>query len=153
MQKAQTLAPNKVDLVLKDLDELDSTWDQPGWPIPIDLRITGLNAAGKFSEALEWLEARLARTPDIANHPAAHQIRAETLLKLGRTDDAMEECRRAVALAATTNDARGFAAILISAFGSQQWKAAVDAYEKLAQVDQASASDPTVRVIAAFNYL
>lgn len=153
MQKVQTLAPIQIDLVLKDLDELDSTWTQPGWPTTIDLRITGLNAAGRLDEALDWLEKRVAGTPDLAKHPAAYQVRAETKIKLGRTEEAMNECRRALELAPAVKDARGFVAILMCAFGSHQWKDAVAAYERLAQVDPASASDGSVRVIAALSYL
>lgn len=153
MQKVQILAPHQIDIVLKDLDELDSTWTTPGWPTTIDFRITGLAAAGRLTEALAWLEERLARTPALANHPAAYQIRADTQIKLGLTDEAMEQCRRAVELLSTAADARALVAVLMCAFGSQQWKPAVDAYERLGQLDPAAASDPSVRIIAAFGYL
>lgn len=153
MQKVQTVAPNQIDIVLKDLDELDSTWTTPDWPMTIDLRITGLTAAGRVQEALDWLEERLARTPDLANHPAAHQLRADLQIQLGATDEAMKECGRVVELAPTAADARALMAVLKCAFGSQQFNLAVDAYGRLGQVDPAAASDPSVRVIAASSYL
>lgn len=153
MRKAQTLGPHEIDLVLADLDELDTATPADEWPVAIDVRVGGLIAAGRPAEALEWLDARVARTPTLGDHPAVHQLRAEIELKLGHTDEAMVECRRAVDLAATAADPRGLGAVLMCAHGSQQWEAAIDAYDRLGKLDPTSAFDPSARTIAAVAYL
>lgn len=153
LEKVQTLAPREIDLVLSDIDELVESWPAPEWPLPIDMRVGGLLGAGRPTEALDWLDALVARTPSLGDHPAIHQLRAEIEIKLGRTAEAMAECQRAMNLAAAASDPRGLGAVLMCAYGSQQWTVAIDAYKRLNQMDPASASDPSTQTVAAVAYL
>ncbi len=153
LEKVRTLVPHDVDLVMSDLDKLDELWPADEWPVPIDIRVNALSTSGKAAEALAWLTARVARTPALENHPAVHEVRAETEMKLGNTEAATAECRLAIDLAPVAADARGLKAVMMCAFGSLQWKVAVDAYDRLNQLDKALASEPSLRIIAGVAYL
>jgi tetratricopeptide (TPR) repeat protein len=153
LEKAQTLASHDIDSVLADLDELDARWTASGWPLPTDVRMTGLLAAGRAAGALVWLEQQVSRTPALAEHPAAHQLRGDAELKLGHTDEAMRWYARAVEITPAAADQRGWGALLMSAFATQKWKAAVAAYDQLVKLNPASPLDATLRVIAAAAHL
>lgn len=153
LEKAGTLAPHDIASVLSNLDQLDATWELPGWPLPIDMRIGGLLAAGRAEEAFVWLEERLNRTPALASHPAAHQLRGDAEIKLGYTEEAMQCYARAVVAAPAFGDIRAWGARLASAVPTQQWKAAANAYDQIGQLDPNSASRPDVRVFAAMAYV
>jgi tetratricopeptide (TPR) repeat protein len=151
--KAQALASHDIDSVLPDLDELDANWPAPAWPLSIDLRIGGLVAAERIPEALAWLEDRISRTPSLARHPAAFQLRGDMHMKLKRLDEAMQFYEQAVELPLDLADPRALGARLMSAYVIQQWTAARTAYEGLCELDPASAANENVRVIAATAYL
>jgi Tfp pilus assembly protein PilF len=69
----------------EDRDQLD-VWD---------LLATAAIGGGDFAEALNDYEAALKLAPDSAN---LHVLRALMLYRLGRHDEAVEECRRALQL-------------------------------------------------------
>jgi tetratricopeptide (TPR) repeat protein len=149
LEKAQTLAKHDIDAVLADLDELDAEGKGPDWPTTIDMRIAGLLAAGRADLADAWLTQRLAQTPALAEHPAAHQVRADIELKRGNTEVAMAHYARAVQALRDDSGPRALGAALMGAFATQQWTIALQVYTRLAQTDPASATGADARAIGA----
>ena len=150
LQKARALAMLDVDLVAHDLDKLDKAEAGTEWPEPIDLRIGGLVIKGRVEEALEWFEDRLARAPQLATHPAAHQLRGDINLKLGRADVALAEYAQAINVSPDATDKRAWGAALMGAFTTQQWDLAVSIYEQCPE--SIKSMDSSMSVIAAVAY-
>ncbi|HET7158976.1 MAG TPA: hypothetical protein VFI62_08270, partial [Burkholderiales bacterium] len=153
LEKVQVVGTHAVDRVENDLDTLDSEWTAPGWPTPIDLRIGALVATGRTDDALAWLNQRLERSPEFAEHPAAYQWRAEIEMKRRHIDDALALYARALERSSAVSDARALAAALVAATATLQWEAAVDAYKGLSATDTAFAANPMVRVFAGLAHL
>ena len=151
--EVRSLVTHDLVSVLADLDTLDASWPAPGWPESIDLRMAGLLAAGREDEAVAWLTQHLARTPALAGHPAAHQALGDAEMKRRHTDEAMGHYARAVEAAPVAADLRGWGAVLMGAFATQQWKVALNAYKQLAALDTSAANAPPIRVIVAAAHL
>jgi tetratricopeptide (TPR) repeat protein len=153
LEKVQRIALGDIDCVLSDLDELDASWTGPDWPAAIDARMNGLLSAGRAREALLWLDQNIARFSGFADHPAVHHWRGEALLRLQRTEEAMQSYAHAVENTSAATDVRSCGAILTSATATQQWKAAAAAYNRLLTLNPAAAADPDIRVIAGMGHL
>lgn len=151
LEKAQRLGPQNINLVLADLDELDTSLTGPGWPLSIDIRINGLVTAGRPEEALAWLNKRLAAAPQLADHPAAHQVRAEIDMKLGNVEAAIEQYAQAVSIPPGQSDPRAWGAALVGAITTQQWDKATAIYEQFFKTNPA-ADEAAMRVFVAVAY-
>jgi len=149
IEKIQSIGGTRLDLVTADLDALDASWTKRTWPAPIDLRIVAMLAAGKGNEALTWLDEKCAKTPALANHPAAHQLRGEILIKLKGLDEAMPEYGSAATVAPEfRDDPRAWVGALMGAFIMQRWQLVVDAFEQLGKAGP-EYQDATMRMFAA----
>jgi tetratricopeptide (TPR) repeat protein len=149
LEKIQTIGGTEFDLVTADLDALDASWTKKTWPAPIDLRVVAMLAVGKGDEALTWLNEKCAKTPALANHPAAHQLRGEILIKIKGLDEAMPEYAAAANVAAEfRDDPRAWTAALMGAFIVQHWRLVIDAFEQLGKAGP-EYQDATMRMFAA----
>ena len=148
-EKIQAIGAVQFDLVTADLDALDASWTKETWPTPIDVRVATMLAADKGNEALSWLDARLAKSPKLAKHPAAHQDRGEILLKLKGFDQALPEYELATTVPPEfRDDPRAWGAALMSAFIMQHWKSVLETYEQLCKITGDYQDVPT-RMFAA----
>jgi tetratricopeptide (TPR) repeat protein len=149
IEKIQSIGGTQFDLVTADLDALDKSWTSRTWPVPIDLRIVAMLAAGKGSEALTWLDEKCTRTSALAKHPAAHQLRGEILIKLKGLDEALPEYASAATVAPEfRDDPRAWVAALMGAFIMQQWQLVADAFAQLGKAGP-EYQDPTIRMFVA----
>jgi tetratricopeptide (TPR) repeat protein len=152
-EKIQSIGSFRFELVSADLDALDAAWTKQTWPVPIDLRIVAMLASEQGSNALTWLDERVATSPALANHPAAYQLRGEIQLKLKGLDAALPEYEQAINVAECfRDDPRAWAAALMGSFIMQRWKAVVEAYQQLGRTTQNN-QDPSLRMFAAQAHL
>ncbi len=151
LTKAQALAAHDYELVKEDLDRLDQAGSGSEWPRSIDVRIYGLLANDRAAEALAWLNSRLAASPELKAHPAAHQVSAEIQTKLGDAEAAIEQYSQAMIIPPGQTDPRAWGAALVGAFVTQQWNAATDIYEQFVKANPAAIDAPT-RVLVAVAY-
>ena len=153
IEKVRTIGGTRFDLVTTDLDTLDASWTTDKWPMPIDLRIGAMLTAGRADDALMWLDEKLAKSPALANHPAAHHLRGELLIKIKGPDEALPEYARAkIVPQAFRDDPRAWGAALMGAFSTQEWRLVLETYEELGKISPES-QDETTRMFAAQAHL
>lgn len=152
-EKIQSIGSSKFELVTADLDALEAAWTKQTWPVAIDLRIVAMVASDQGSNALTWLDAKVASSPALADHPAAYQLRGEIQLKLNGLDAALPEYERAMNVADRfRDDPRAWAAALMGGFIMQRWRAVVDAYHELGRTTQNN-QDASLRMFTAQAHL
>lgn len=152
LAKAQALATHDYELVKADLDELDRKATGSEWPRAIDVRIGGLLANDRTEEALVWLDNQLSASADLANHPAAHQVRGDVAMKLGNVEAALKEYAQATNVPSGTTDPRAWGAALVGAFMTQKWEVAISVYEQFVKLNPA-AVEPPAQIMAAVAYV